>query len=44
MQSDTRPKTTSYATASGGHCHGCYTDAWAHRDGHWLAVGAYVTR
>lgn len=35
---------TSYATADGEQRHGRYTDAWARRDGRWLAVAAHVTR
>jgi pimeloyl-ACP methyl ester carboxylesterase len=35
---------TSYKTAAGEQRHGRYTDVWARRGGHWLAVSAHVTR
>jgi hypothetical protein len=35
---------TSYTTADGEQRNGRYTDAWARRDGRWLAVSAHVTR
>jgi ketosteroid isomerase-like protein len=35
---------TRYRTAGGEQRHGRYTDVWARRDGHWLAVSAHVTR
>src|SRR5262249_33227913 len=35
---------TTYTTAEGRHASGRYTDVWARRDGHWLAVSAHVTR
>jgi ketosteroid isomerase-like protein len=35
---------THYETADGQQRSGRYTDVWARRDGHWLAVSAHVTR
>ena len=35
---------TSYTTAEGEAKSGRYTDVWARRGGHWLAVSAHVTR
>ena len=35
---------TRYRTAEGEQREGRYTDVWAYRDGHWLAVSAHVTR
>lgn len=35
---------TSYVAADGTPGGGRYTDVWARRDGHWLAVSAHVTR
>ena len=35
---------TSYNTADGKAGAGRYTDVWARRNGHWLAVSAHVTR
>jgi len=35
---------TRYRTAQGEQRSGRYTDAWARRDGRWLAVSAPVTR
>ena len=35
---------TSYTLADGRKGAGRYTDVWARRDGHWLAVAAHVTR
>jgi ketosteroid isomerase-like protein len=35
---------TSYITADGAQRYGRYTDAWARRNGKWLAVSAHVTR
>jgi ketosteroid isomerase-like protein len=35
---------TSYRGADGKPGAGRYTDAWARRDGRWLAVSAHVTR
>ncbi len=35
---------TTYTTADGRPGSGRYTDVWARRDGHWLAVSAHVTR
>jgi len=35
---------TRYRTAEGEARQGRYTDVWARRDGHWLAVSAHVTR
>ena len=35
---------TTYTLADGGAGMGRYTDVWALRDGHWLAVSAHVTR
>ena len=35
---------THYKTADGEQHSGRYTDVWARRNGHWLAVSAHVTR
>ena len=35
---------TTYTHSDGRHGAGRYTDVWARRDGHWLAVSAHVTR
>ena len=35
---------TSYAQSDGSARAGRYTDIWARRNGHWLAVAAHVTR
>jgi ketosteroid isomerase-like protein len=35
---------TRYRTADGEERQGRYTDAWARRDGKWLAIAAHVTR
>ena len=35
---------TRYRTADGEERQGRYTDAWARRDGRWLAIAAHVTR
>ena len=35
---------TTYTMADGRPGTGRYTDVWARRDGHWLAVSAHVTR
>jgi len=35
---------TSYTRADGRPGGGRYTDVWARRGGHWLAVAAHVTR
>jgi len=35
---------TVYKTPDGELKSGRYTDVWARRDGHWLAVSAHVTR
>ena len=35
---------TRYRTADGEQRQGRYTDVWARRGGHWLAVSAHVTR
>jgi len=35
---------TTYTLADGGPGYGRYTDVWARRNGHWLAVSAHVTR
>jgi ketosteroid isomerase-like protein len=35
---------TRYRTADGEERQGRYTDAWARRDGKWLAIAANVTR
>ena len=35
---------THYRTADGEERRGRYTDVWARRGGHWLAVSAHVTR
>jgi ketosteroid isomerase-like protein len=35
---------TSYKKPDGQPGAGRYTDVWARRDGHWLAVSAHVTR
>ncbi len=35
---------TSYVMPDGSAGTGRYTDVWAKRDGHWLAVSAHVTR
>ena len=35
---------TSYTRADGRPGVGRYTDVWARRGGHWLAVAAHVTR
>jgi ketosteroid isomerase-like protein len=35
---------TTYKTADGKGGAGRYTDVWARRNGHWLAVSAHVTR
>src|SRR5690349_5616734 len=35
---------TRYRTANGEERQGRYTDAWARRDGKWLAIAAHVTR
>jgi ketosteroid isomerase-like protein len=35
---------TTYTTAEGKSGSGRYTDVWARRNGHWLAVAAHVTR
>ena len=35
---------TSYTKPDGSPGGGRYTDVWARRDGHWLAVAAHVTR
>ena len=35
---------TTYNTADGTAASGRYTDVWARRNGHWLAVSAHVTR
>lgn len=35
---------TTYTLADGRPGHGRYTDVWARRNGHWLAVSAHVTR
>lgn len=35
---------TTYTTADGKAGSGRYTDVWARRGGHWLAVSAHVTR
>ena len=35
---------TSYRMADGRAGAGRYTDVWARRNGHWLAIAAHVTR
>lgn len=35
---------TTYTTLGGKDGRGRYTDIWARRNGHWLAVAAHVTR
>jgi ketosteroid isomerase-like protein len=35
---------TTYTRPDGGVGSGRYTDVWARRQGHWLAVSAHVTR
>ncbi len=35
---------TRYRTADGEERQGRYIDAWARRDGKWLAIAAHVTR
>ena len=35
---------TTFTTAEGRAASGRYTDVWARRNGHWLAVSAHVTR
>jgi ketosteroid isomerase-like protein len=35
---------TTYTRPDGGVGSGRYTDVWARRRGHWLAVSAHVTR
>ena len=35
---------TSYSLPDGRLARGRYTDVWARRNGHWLAVSAHVTR
>ena len=35
---------TTYTTADGHPASGRYTDIWARRHGHWLAISAHVTR
>jgi ketosteroid isomerase-like protein len=35
---------TSYRLPDGRSAAGRYTDVWARRNGHWLAVAAHVTR
>jgi len=35
---------TTYAAPDGRPGFGRYTDVWARRNGHWLAVAAHVTR
>jgi ketosteroid isomerase-like protein len=35
---------TTYTKPGGGAGSGRYTDVWARRNGHWLAVSAHVTR
>ena len=35
---------TTYTLADGRPGSGRYTDVWAQRQGHWLAVSAHVTR
>ena len=35
---------TAYVRPDGSPGAGRYTDVWARRDGHWLAVSAHVTR
>jgi ketosteroid isomerase-like protein len=35
---------TSYTVPDGSTRSGRYTDVWARRGGHWLAVSAHVTR
>lgn len=35
---------TTYLAPDGSAGGGRYTDVWARRDGHWLAVSAHVTR
>ena len=35
---------TSYTLPDGSSRSGRYTDVWARRGGHWLAVSAHVTR
>jgi len=35
---------TTYSLPDGQPGHGRYTDAWARRNGRWLAVSAHVTR
>ena len=35
---------TTYTTADGHDASGRYTDIWARRHGHWLAISAHVTR
>ena len=35
---------TTYVLADGRRGTGRYTDVWARRNGHWLAVSAHVTR
>jgi ketosteroid isomerase-like protein len=35
---------TTYTLADGSPGSGRYTDVWARRGGHWLAVAAHVTR
>src|SRR5262245_33488572 len=35
---------TTYTRPDGSTGAGRYTDVWARRDGHWLAVSAHVTR
>jgi ketosteroid isomerase-like protein len=35
---------TTFTTADGRAASGRYTDVWARRNGHWLAVSAHVTR
>ena len=35
---------TTYTTAAGQTAAGRYTDIWARRDNHWLAISAHVTR
>lgn len=35
---------TTFTAPDGRPAAGRYTDVWVHRDGHWLAVSAHVTR
>jgi ketosteroid isomerase-like protein len=35
---------TTFTMADGREASGRYTDVWARRNGHWLAVAAHVTR